>query len=210
MLDSAVRSTVGCRHPIGRVGRAWGMLLALPLVLSVVHCGSEIDGAGEDLGPYAEQMPWAEYMATSAMDTVQGAADSTACTTASVRGLSDQIVDEMNCIRPNLMADISGANVSLGSAALPYMQGAAAAALKRATAGRSRLALNSTLRSLAQQWMLYRWYKTGRCGVGLAARHSLQAGADGLGVVGADVEGQRHAGGVQGRVVRHAGDTREA
>lgn len=162
--------------------RRWGALLgcSLGLALAMSGCGADLDGQGEDLGPYADRMPWAEYMATAAMDTVGGAADSSACTTASIRGLSDQIVAEMNCIRPGLMADISGANVSLGGAALPYMQGPAAAALKRATAGRSRLALNSTLRSVAQQWMLYRWYKTGRCGVGLAAQPGNSNHEDGL------------------------------
>jgi hypothetical protein len=148
--------------------------LGLTAVLAAgffANCGAELDPAAEDLGPYAEQMPWAEYMATAAMDTVAGAAASTACTTGSIRGLSDQIVEEMNCIKSGLMTDItSGYNVSLGSAALPYLQNAAAAALKKSTSGRSTLALNSTLRTVAQQWILYSWYQTGRCGVSLAAK----------------------------------------
>lgn len=158
--------------------------LSLGLALSLVHCdGAELDGQGEDLGPYAERMPWAEYMATATMDTVGGATDSSACTTASIRGLSDQIVAEMNCIRPGLMSNITGANISLTSAAaLPYLQGPAAAALKRATTGRSRLPLNSTLRTLAQQYMLYTWYRTGRCGVGLAAQPGRSNHEDGLAI----------------------------
>lgn len=157
--------------------------LGLGLSLSLFGCGGvELDGAGEDLGPYAERMPWAEYMATAAMGTVQGAMESGACTTASIRGLSDQIAAEMNCIRPGLMGSLTGANVSLGAAALPYLQGPAAAALKRATTGRSRLSLNSTLRTLPQQWMLYSWYRTGRCGVGLAAQPGRSNHEDGLAI----------------------------
>lgn len=168
--------------------RAWGtaVTLGLSLSLSFVGCGGveldDIDGVGEDLGPYAERMPWAEYMATASMSTVQGAMESSACTTAAIRGLSDQIVAEMNCVRPGLMSNLSSANVSLGSAALPYLQNPAAAALKRATTGRSRLSLNSTLRTVAQQWMLYAWYRSGRCGVGLAALPGRSNHEDGLAI----------------------------
>lgn len=158
---------------------SWKVLCGLSS-LALVHCGGEISGGEEDLGPYAEQVPWAEYMATATMDTVSGVAASTACTTAAIRGLSDQIVDEMNCIRSGLMTNVTGYNVSLGGAALPYMQNAAAAALNRATSGRSRLSINSTLRTVAQQWILYNWYQTGRCGVSLAAKPGTSNHEDGL------------------------------
>lgn len=146
-------------------------LLSVILPLTLAACGgAEIDDVdGEDLGPYAEQMPWSEFMATADMSTVSGVANSSACTTAAIRGLSDQIVAQMNCIRPGLMGRIDGANVSLGAAALPYLQTPAASALKAATQGHSALPLNSTLRTVAQQWILYTWYRQGRCGVQLAA-----------------------------------------
>jgi hypothetical protein len=176
------------RRPRVRLrGSGAALVLGMGLSLSLAGCGGavldDLDGEGEDLGPYAERMPWAEYMATAAMDTVQGAMESSACTTASIRGLSDQIVAEMNCIRPGLMSNITGSNVSLTSAAaLPYLQNPAAAALKRATTGRSRLGLNSTLRTVAQQWMLYSWYRSGRCGVGLAALPGRSNHEDGLAI----------------------------
>lgn len=158
----------------------WKVLLCMS-TLSLTRCGGEIDGVEEDLGPYAEQMPWAEYMATATMDSVEGVAQSSACTTAAIAGLSKQIVAEMNCVRSGLMADITTLNISLSSAAaLPYLQKPAAAALGRATAGRSRLALNSTLRTVAQQWILYSWYQTGRCGVSLAAKPGTSNHEDGL------------------------------
>lgn len=157
----------------------------VPAAALLVHCGGvELeDIEGEDLGPYAERMPWAEFMATSSMGTVAGVAESTACTTAAIRGLSDQIVAEMNCIRPGLMSRIDGANISLTSAAaLPYLQAPAARALAEATRGRSPLPINSTLRSVAQQWILYFWYRTGRCGVRLAAPPGRSNHEDGLAI----------------------------
>jgi hypothetical protein len=162
---------------LGTLGRAGA---AVGVALLTVHCGAQLEGGGEDLGPYADKMPWAEYMATATMTSVQGYADSGVCTTEGVRGLSDQLVAEMNCIQPGLMSRIDSANVSLGSAALPFLQNPAAAALRRATTGRSRLSLNSTLRSLAQQWILYRWYTTGACGVALAAHPGQSNHEDGL------------------------------
>jgi hypothetical protein len=159
------------------------LLLIIPAALFMVHCGgAELDGEEEDLGPYAEQMPWSEFMATANMSTVAGVAASSACTTAAIRGLSDQIVAQMNCIRPGLMGRVDNANVSLGAAALPYLQGPAVQALKSATAGRSRLALNSTLRTVAQQWILYSWYRNGRCGVRLAATPGRSNHEDGLAI----------------------------
>lgn len=163
---------------------SWKVLGSLGILLAA-GCGPEqlepeVDGV-ENLGPYAEQMPWEEYMATASMDTVEGVAASSACTTGSILGLSKQIVAEMNCVRSGLMSDISGANVTLtSSAALPYLQNPAAQALRAATAGRSALPLNSTLRTVAQQWILYNWYQTGRCGVALAAKPGSSNHEDGL------------------------------
>ncbi len=167
--------------------------LSLVLGAVVAQCGSPLeDNLVEDLGPYAEQMPWAEYMA-AATDTVAQAAASSACTTASVRGLSDQIVAEMNCIKPNLMSRIDGLNVSLGGAALPFLQTPAANALRAATTGRAKLGINSSLRSLAQQWMLRNWADTNRCGVSIAARPGASNHEDGLAIDTSDYSSYRSA-----------------
>ena len=78
---------------------------------------------------------------------------------------------------------IDGANVSFASsAALPYLQTPAASALKRATSGHSRLSLNSTLRTVAQQWVLRRWAEAGRCGVQRAALPGQSNHEDGLAI----------------------------
>ncbi len=144
--------------------------LVAPCALFLVHCGGEeFAGPEEDLGPYADRVPWSEYMATSSMNTVAGGAASSACTTAAIRGLSDQIVAEMNCLHPGLMGHLDHLNVSFTSgAALPYMQQVTLASIQAATASRT-LAVNSTLRTLPQQWILKQWANTGRCGVQIAA-----------------------------------------
>jgi hypothetical protein len=157
-------------------------LFTIGCVALFARCGGQLEPAEvEDLGPYADRVMWAEYMATAAMDTVGGVASSGACSTAPVRGLSDQIVAEMNCIKPGLMTRIDGYNVTLtSSAALPYLQAPAAASLKAATTWRSGLHLNSALRSVAQQWLLYHWYQSHQCGIALAAKPGLSNHEDGM------------------------------
>lgn len=157
-------------------------LLLVPTLLTL-NCGGTIEEEGEELGAIVDRDPWDETMATAAMETVAGVAAAGACSTAPLRGLSDQIVAEMNCLRPNLFSRIDGANVSFtGAGALPYLQTPAAAALRRATQGHSRLGLNSTLRTLPQQWVLRNWADTRRCGVQRAALPSQSNHEDGLAI----------------------------
>src|SRR5205085_4229152 len=93
------------------------------------------------------------------------------CTTTSVKGLSTQLVEEIQCLRPGTMKSIEGADgLSLGSAVFPWMQAKAADAVIAAQKERGvPLEVNSALRTLPQQYLLYRWYKSGRCNIGLAA-----------------------------------------
>lgn len=96
---------------------------------------------------------------------------SDSCTTSAVKGLGEQLVAEIQCLRPGTMARIDDVpNTTLGSAVFPYMQTPAADALRKVAKTRTvKLVINSALRTLPQQYLLYRWYKTGRCGIGLAA-----------------------------------------
>jgi hypothetical protein len=99
-----------------------------------------------------------------------GTAVGRSCTTAVVRGLSVQLIDEINCLRPGTMRSIDGVSgVSLGSAVMPYLQTSAADALRRAASRAGGISVNSAIRTLAQQYLLYRWYRNGSCGIGLAA-----------------------------------------
>lgn len=93
------------------------------------------------------------------------------CTTSSVRGLSTQLVEEIQCLRPGTMKNIDGADgLVLGSAVFPWLQTKAADAVFAAQKERGvPLEINSALRTLPQQYLLYRWYKSGRCNIGLAA-----------------------------------------
>jgi hypothetical protein len=99
-----------------------------------------------------------------------GTAVGRSCTTAIVRGLSEQLIDEINCLRPGTMRSIQGIpGVSLGGAVMPYLQTAAADGLRRAASRAGGVSVNSAIRTLAQQYLLYRWYRSGSCGIGLAA-----------------------------------------
>jgi hypothetical protein len=119
----------------------------------------------------------------SAGDPVSLAVDQS-CTTTSVKGLATQLVDEIQCLKPGSMASIASVpNTDLGSAVFPFLQTSAASALKQVAASRGTpLVINSGLRTLPQQYLLYRWYKTGRCGIGLAASPGTSNHESGLAV----------------------------
>ena len=109
-------------------------------------------------------------LALSDSDPVSAAVD-TSCTTTSVKGLSTQLVAEIQCMRPGSMKSIEGvAGLSLGTAVFPFLQTPAADALVVAQKARgTTMTVNSALRTLPQQFLLYSWYKAGRCGIPLAA-----------------------------------------
>jgi hypothetical protein len=94
------------------------------------------------------------------------------CSTTSVKGLSEQIVAQMNCLVPAALAKLPDRpNLTMSAATFPYLQPKARDALVAALSanpGKS-LALNSMLRTVAQQYLLYRWGQSKRCGVALAA-----------------------------------------
>ena len=93
------------------------------------------------------------------------------CTTTAVKGLALQLVAEIQCLRPGTLKSIENTNgLALGAAVFPYLQTAAATHLVTVQKARGvTMSINSALRTLPQQYLLYRWYKTGRCGIGLAA-----------------------------------------
>lgn len=146
------------------------LLPALSLVLGASAC-APLSGQGEEGSD-------GELAVTEIDDGLALTAGSveeamrTRCTTASVRGLSLQLVAELNAMRPGRMERIDDIpNVSLGSAVIPFLQAPAARALRSAAARRSStMQVNSALRTLPQQFLLYRWYVNGRCSIGLAAR----------------------------------------
>lgn len=124
-----------------------------------------------------------DTVATGAMAlTIDEAVAGGGCSTSVVRPLSEQLIGEIQCLAPGAMGridDIPG--LSLGAAASAWLQAPAASALRDAVvAGGGGLSVNSTLRTLPQQLMLYRWYLAGSCGITLAARPGTSPHESGL------------------------------
>jgi hypothetical protein len=107
-------------------------------------------------------------------ETAQAATVSTyvssSCSTAVVLGLSKQISDEISCLDSTLLRRFTPtANLQLTSnAVLPYL-GAKAKTDLEAVASTRTVQINSAFRTVAQQYLLYRWYQQGRCGIAAAA-----------------------------------------
>lgn len=94
------------------------------------------------------------------------------CSTTIVRGLSAQLVEEINCLRPDTLERFpTRDDLSLDASVFPYLQPPALRALERSLDAKSgTMQINSGLRTTAQQYLLYRWYQSGRrCGIRLAA-----------------------------------------
>lgn len=106
---------------------------------------------------------------------VQGTVDdavANSCSTGAVLGLSEQIVQQVNCLRPNTLAEIPARpNLTRGANTFAFMQPPARDALVRALDANASLTMgvNSMLRTVAQQYLLYAWYMAGRCSIMLAA-----------------------------------------
>lgn len=186
--DLRVERVAGARAPTANDGAKPALSratvrLAIPtlwaLVLSAstsaLACAGEAGGAGgyddahddgADEGPLGRTSS-----ALSASDPVSSAVTQS-CSTTAVKGLATQLVDEIQCLRPSTFARIDGKpGLALGAAVFPFLQTNAAAGLIAAQKARGvTMTINSGLRTLPQQYLLYRWYQTGRCGISLAAQ----------------------------------------
>jgi hypothetical protein len=150
--------------------RSASLLLLFSSAVAVVGCSS-LDGGEPD--HHGDEPVATAASALVASDPVS-AAVTQECSTAAVKGLATQLVEEIECLRPNTTTKISGlpgVNLATGAQAVPYLQKPAVDAMLAAQKARGvTLTINSGLRTLPQQYLLYRWYQTGRCGIGLAAR----------------------------------------
>jgi uncharacterized protein (TIGR03382 family) len=92
------------------------------------------------------------------------------CSTAVVLGLSKQIADEIGCMGNGALVKFSpSANLQItSSAVLPYLNATAKTRLQEVAATRV-VRINSAFRTVAQQYLLYRWDQLGRCGIAVAA-----------------------------------------
>eukprot|EP01124_Arcella_intermedia_P012884 TRINITY_DN1927_c0_g1_i1.p1 TRINITY_DN1927_c0_g1~~TRINITY_DN1927_c0_g1_i1.p1 ORF type:complete len:230 (+),score=34.33 TRINITY_DN1927_c0_g1_i1:15-704(+) len=124
--------------------------------------------------------------------TVQDEIDAAGCSTAVIAPLSKQLVTGMQKLSPGLFTDLNtltGLTLSDAAQAAPYLQTTAATALQSAiNEGGQVMQINSALRTIAQQLMLYRWYLAGECGITLAAKpgHSNHNGGLAVDVENAD------------------------
>jgi hypothetical protein len=159
-MDFVARIEHGPCHALDRRVRVF----ALSCAILVIGCS----GAAEVEDDEPVGTTSAELVAS---DPVSSAV-SQSCSTTAVKGLATQLVEEIQCLKPGSMKDISGTpGLSLGAAVFPFLQTSAANALIDARKARgTTMTINSGLRTLAQQYLLYRWYQTGRCGIGLAAK----------------------------------------
>jgi len=143
--------------------------LALCAIVLVAGCSREADEAA-DHHEHGDEPIATVDQALSDSDPV-AVAIGESCTTSVVKGLSTQLIDEIQCLRPGTFASIEGLpGFELGAAVFPWLQTPARDALVAVQRERGvTLAINSALRTLPQQLLLYRWYEAGRCGIGLAA-----------------------------------------
>lgn len=96
--------------------------------------------------------------------------DVTDCSTYSVRGLDNQLVAQINKIKPGLLVRFDDLNVQLGNAVHPYLQAPARQQLAEAIAQRGKkMIINSAYRTIAAQMLLRSHAINGRCGIVAAA-----------------------------------------
>lgn len=130
-------------------------LFAGALVLSAAACGQ----SGLNLGE------------TRAASTVSNYAGSPGgCSTAVVIGLSQQIAQQTACDDTDgfVPFDTTGITITSNSV-LPYLEPTAAADLHKVAVNHP-LQINSALRTIAQQYLLYSWWQEGGCGITAAAK----------------------------------------
>lgn len=99
----------------------------------------------------------------------------TDCETFSVRGLDNQLMHQMNLLRPGLLVRIDDLeNVELGKSVHPWVQAPVRDCLIKAVKARGRkLIINSAFRTIAGQQLLRSHYENGRCGIVAAAPPGL-------------------------------------
>jgi hypothetical protein len=95
----------------------------------------------------------------------------TGCSTEVVIELSRQIAAEVDCMMPGQLVELPADQglVFTGAAVLPYASEEGRADLLAAAAAGGPIEINSAYRTVAQQYLLYRWFEAGRCGITAAA-----------------------------------------
>ncbi len=161
---------------------------ALPVVFAIVGCVADPGGDDEPIDQAGATENHDEgvdqFVEGFSGQTVAQAAAST-CGTVSVKGLSQQIIEEGNCVEPGAFAPLTlTSNASAGSSVFAFIQKPARDKLQATMKANpsKTLTINSMLRTAAQQYLLYNWYQNGRCGISLAAKPGLSNHETGMAI----------------------------
>lgn len=179
-------------------------LVLSALALSFAGCAAEDpEGFVNDDYHAHEESPLASEEEVAAIASRLVATDpvsavvSAGCSTGPVMPLARQLNDEVNCLSPNTMTsikDLPGLRFTSADV-FPFMQTFAVNSLKKVIAGRPgvTMALNSGLRTLPEQFVLYQYFRQKRCGITLAATPGTSNHESGLAVDIQDNAGWRQS-----------------
>jgi hypothetical protein len=121
----------------------------------------------------AETSPHGDEQVGKARSTITvGESVDTSCSTSTVKGLSDQIIARANCIEPGAFSEVPAQpNVTFLDGVYNFLEEPARDAFVAAVTAHAEtpLTVNSMLRTLPQQLLLFRWYQQEKCGISLAA-----------------------------------------
>lgn len=124
-------------------------------------------------GGCADDAPTEPMGTPSIAGTPVSSFETTSCSTADVLELSRQIAEEVDCLMPGQLVKFdAGPTIEItGSAVLPYLGLDARTDLYAAAdaGGGSIIKINSAFRTVVQQYLLFRWFELGRCGIPAAA-----------------------------------------
>jgi hypothetical protein len=111
-------------------------------------------------------------------------ADGHVCSTSVVRPLSTQLITELDCLVPNAVKEMPADNQIDATGIFDYLQTKPGLSLPVVANGRPGVTMhvNSALRSTAQQYLLYAWYQSSKCGITLAATPGTSRHERGLSV----------------------------
>lgn len=130
---------------------------------------------------------------TSIKDVINSSSNGS-CSTSVAKGLSLEIIGQMNLLVPNVLVDFSDLKVVLDASVNPFLQPKAKASLAKAIADKgAKITINSAYRTIAQQFILWSWYKAGKCGIPLAALPGKSNHEDGLAIDTPDYEAFKSA-----------------
>ncbi len=159
---------MGCLPFYSRwVGCRWGVIFWICGLLVLVHGTLGCSPTAEDTFDL-EDLNEIETQ-SAALSVVSSITQS--CSTGVVDTLSQQLIDELNCLRPDVLERFDGnPKIQISDVVFPYLQKPAALALEKALSLKTgSMQITSALRTLPQQYLLYEWGKRGKCNISVAA-----------------------------------------